>query len=149
MKPLLLFLSVFFMILTVQSQAKVITVDNRANSGADYTSLSEAVSAAFVGDTIQIHPSATSYGNTGNVNKRLIFVGLGHNSELSKDGEKAILGNINFTGNSANSIVTGLVFNAVTVSGPIDVSNIKIINNSYVKIKRKNMERNAYEQETK
>jgi len=135
MKPLLLILSFFLLTLTVQSQ-KVITVDNRANSGADYTSLSEAVTNAFVGDTIQIHPSATAYGNTGNVNKRLHFVGLGHNPALSKYGEKAIVGGITFNGNCANSSVTGLQFSTITVSGPIDISGIRIINNriiSYVR----------------
>lgn len=128
MKKLLLILGVFLLTITVQSQ-KVITVDNRANSGADYTSLSEAVTNAFVGDTIQIHPSATSYGNTGYVNKRLHFVGLGHNPAISKYGERAVVGNITFNGNCANSSVTGLEVTTINVSTPIDVSGIKVINN--------------------
>lgn len=131
MKKLLLILGVFLMTITVQSQ-KVITVDNRANSGADYTSLSEAVTNAFVGDTIQIHPSATSYGNTGNVNKRLHFVGLGHNPAISKYGERATVGHISFTGNCANSSVTGLQVSIIGVSSPTDISGIKIINNRII-----------------
>jgi len=128
MRTLLLFLSIFLMTLTVQSQAKVITVDNRANSGADYTSLSEAVGAAMLGDTIQIHPSATGYGNA-TITKTLHLVGLGHNPALSKYGERAAVGTISLSGNCANSSIRGLQVNAVTTSSPINVSDIKIINN--------------------
>ena len=63
--------------LTLLSQPKVITVDNRPNTGPDvvnvhYSSLSDAVSAAIQGDTIQIHPSSSGYGGTGNIRKHSI-----------------------------------------------------------------------------
>lgn len=122
------------MTFTVQSQSKVITVDNRANSGADYTSLSAAVTNAMLGDTIQIHPSATAYGNA-TINKTLHLVGLGHNPALSKYGEKASVGNIYFSGNCANSSVRGLQVGAITTTSPSNVTDIIIANNrilSYV-----------------
>ena len=113
--------------LAIQAQ-KVITVDNRPNTGADYTSLSSAISAAIVGDTIQIHPSATSYGNI-TFNKRLVLVGLSHNPANSKVGERAYLGNITLQGNAANTLITGLEINLILTSVITDVSNVRIINN--------------------
>ena len=127
MKTLSFFSICLLLPLTIYAQ-RVWTVDNRPNTGADFTSLSAAASAATVGDTIQIHPSATSYGNV-TINKRLILVGLSHNPLNSKSGEKAIIGNITFTGNSANSLITGLQFSIVNTSGPTDLTGIKIVNN--------------------
>ena len=51
MKTLTIFLGLFLMTLTVQSQT-VITVDNRANTGADYTDLATAVANASFNDII-------------------------------------------------------------------------------------------------
>lgn len=113
---------------TLLGQPKVITVDNRPNTGANYTSLASAVSAATVGDTIYIHPSATSYGNVI-INIPLILVGLSHNPLNSKSGEKATVGNITFGGASANSLVTGLQLNLVNVTTQTNVSGIRIVNN--------------------
>jgi len=129
MKTITLILGLILFSLNTQAQ-KVITVDNRANTGADYSSLQDAVAAAFVGDTIQIHPSASAYGNVNTGGKRLIFVGLSHNPANSKVNEKAKVGSITFTGNSANSLVTGLEVNIINTSTPTDVTGIKIINNS-------------------
>ncbi|NNL15422.1 MAG: hypothetical protein HKO81_02120 [Flavobacteriaceae bacterium] len=135
MKTLLLLLSIIFMTFTVQSQPKVITVDNRANSGADYTDLSVAVTSATVGDTIQIHPSATAYGNIS-VNKTLHLVGLGHNPAISKFGEVANVGNITLSGDCDNTTISGLSVNQIKTSNPvIDITDILIKNNkinSYV-----------------
>lgn len=128
MKTIIIFMGLFFWTLTSQSQ-NVITVDNRPNTGADYSSLSDAVTNAIVGDTIQIHPSSTTYGSTGNVNKRLVFVGMGHNPANSMISERARISTITFTGNSANSLVTGLEISSVTITSPIDVTGIRIINN--------------------
>ena len=132
MKQILLILSAFLMTLTVQSQAKVITVDNRANSGADYTSLSEAVNASMLGDTIQIHPSATTYGNA-TITKTLHLVGLGHNPALSKYGERADVGNITLTGNCANTSIRGLDVNVVTTSNPATAITDIIIKNNIIR----------------
>ncbi|HKK12036.1 MAG TPA: hypothetical protein VJ945_04355 [Flavobacteriaceae bacterium] len=127
MKTLSIFLSCLLLPLAIQAQ-KVITVDNRPNTGADYTSLSSAVGAATVGDTIQIHPSATSYGNIS-FNKRLILVGLSHNPANSKVGERAYLGTITLQGSAANTLITGLELNIVNTSAVTDISNVRIVNN--------------------
>ncbi|HMC01929.1 MAG TPA: hypothetical protein VKN14_12910, partial [Flavobacteriaceae bacterium] len=97
-------------------------------SGADYTSLSDAVSAAIPGDTLHIHPSGTSYGGL-TTTKRLIIVGLSHNPANAKVNEKAIVGNVTFQGNSANSLITGMQFTNISSSNVTDCNNIRVVNN--------------------
>lgn len=128
MKTLTIIFACLFSTFTLFAQPKVITVDNRLNTGADFTSLSSAVASASVGDTIQIHPSATSYGNV-TIPIRLILVGLSHNPANSKDGEKAIVGNITFSGSAANSLVTGLQINLINTTTASNITGIKIVNN--------------------
>lgn len=127
MKTLTIFLGLFLMTLTVQSQT-VITVDNRANTGADYTSLDTAVANASFNDIIQIHPSAVAYGNV-TITIPLTLVGLSHNPANSKSGEKAIVGTIFFQSSSAGSLVTGLDVFRISTSSITDVTGIKIVNN--------------------
>ncbi|RIA08958.1 hypothetical protein OE09_0783 [Flavobacteriaceae bacterium MAR_2010_72] len=112
---------------TLQAQ-KVITVDNRENAGADYSSFSDAVDNATVGDTIQIHPSATGYGNK-TINLRLVIVGMGHDPSTSKINETASVGNITFGGASANSLITGLTIGNISIAAGSDADNIQVINN--------------------
>ena len=128
MKTFTILLGLFLMSLTVQSQPKVITIDNRANSGADYTTLPAAITASIPGDTLHIHPSATSYGVL-TTTKRLIIVGLSHNEDNSNNNQKAIVGNVTFQGNSANSLITGMQYNQISTNVITDCSNIRIINN--------------------
>lgn len=128
MKTITIIAGLFLICLNVHAQ-KVITVDNRPNTGADYSSLSTAVANALVGDTIQIHPSATPYGNFNVGGKRLILVGLSHNPANSMITERARVGNITFNGNSANSLVTGLEVNSINTTSPTDITGIRIINN--------------------
>lgn len=132
MKTFSIFLSCLLLPLAIQAQ-KVITVDNRPNTSPDvpnvhYASLSDAIGVAIVGDTIQIHPSATSYGNA-TFNKRLILIGLSHNPANSKVGERAYLGNITLQGNAANTLITGLEISLINTSAVTDVSNVHIVNN--------------------
>ena len=132
MKTLSIFSICLLLPLTIQAQ-KVITVDNRPNTSPDvpnihYASLSDAIGVAIVGDTIQIHPSATSYGSV-TFNKRLILIGLSHNPDNSKVGERAYLGNITLQGNATNTLITGLEINLINTSSVTDVSNVHIVNN--------------------
>jgi len=113
---------------TLLAQPKVITVDNRANSGADYTSLSDAVTAAIPGDTLHILPSGTTYGNL-TTTKRLIIVGMGHDPANAKNNQEATVGNVTFQGNSANSLMTGLKFSNISTNTVADCSGIRIVNN--------------------
>ncbi|HMB99533.1 MAG TPA: hypothetical protein VKN14_00695, partial [Flavobacteriaceae bacterium] len=133
MKTLTIFFAGLLLPLTLLAQPKVITVDNRANSGADYTSLSDAISAAIPGDTLHILPSGSSYGNL-TTTKRLIIIGLSHNPANAKNNETANVGNVTFQGNAANSLITGLVTSSIGTSSISDCSNIRIINNKATNI---------------
>jgi len=87
------YLHLLLAVLFVQAQAQTtISVDNSPGSGADYANVADAINAATTGDTIFIHPSATSYGNVS-VTKKLHFVSLGHSPQYTQ-GMAAQLGNI-------------------------------------------------------
>jgi hypothetical protein len=106
------------------------TVDNRDQSGAQFTNLQTAIDAAGVGDIIQVHPSPNSYGSV-TVGKKLTLMGLGHNP-ANANGEVATLANITFINNSANSEIKGLSFNSVNCGSSTtspNHDNIHIINN--------------------
>lgn len=70
------FLTLLLLAPTFTALATVLTVDNRANSTAQYASISSAISAASNGDTIMVQPSPTSYGDF-TVNKEVHIVGPG------------------------------------------------------------------------
>lgn len=57
--------------------AKILTVNNSATSGGQYTDLQTACDAAAVGDTIYVHGSPDSYGNVS-IKKRLVLIGAGY-----------------------------------------------------------------------
>ncbi|MCF6296135.1 MAG: hypothetical protein L3J25_10670 [Flavobacteriaceae bacterium] len=105
------------------------TVDNRSESGAMYTSVNAAITAAVVGDTIYIHPSPTSYGSV-TVNKTLTLIGLGHNP-ANTNGLRAVLSAITFSNSCFNSVIKGLETHNIAVTGqvPTNADGVKIINN--------------------
>lgn len=105
------------------------TVDNRSQSGALFTDLQDAIDAATAGDIIQIHPSATTYGNAA-IGKRLNVVALGHDPITNDQGLTAIISNILFSGTAANSEIRGLTINAIVLSGTANnLDDIHIIHN--------------------
>ena len=122
----------FFLIALLSSNLfsqNVITVDNRPNTGANYTMINDAIAAATAGDIIQIHPSPISYNNI-TLDRQLSLVGLGHNPENSGDGERAIVGSISITGDAGGSIITGLEINFIAAGGVItNCNSISVINN--------------------
>jgi hypothetical protein len=67
-------------IISVNTSAKIWRVNNNAGVAADFTTFNAAVISASVlaGDTIHIEPSATSYGGTGTLAKRLVIIGVGY-----------------------------------------------------------------------
>ncbi len=106
------------------------TVDNRDQSGAQYTDLQTAINAASAGDIIQLHPSPNTYGSI-TIDKMLTIIGLGHNPANS-NGEVATILNITFINNSASSEIKGLTFNSIncglSTTSP-NQDNMHIINN--------------------
>ena len=71
--------------------AATITVDNKVNSGAMYTSLSDAIAAAESGDTILVAGSPTNYGSI-TINKELILIGNGYAVDNPIDNPTQITG---------------------------------------------------------
>lgn len=112
------------------------TVDNRDQSGGQFTSLQAAVDAANPGDIIHVLPSPNSYGSI-DVTKTLTIMGLGHNP-ANTNGEVATISIISLEGNSAGTEIKGLVIlriSAGTTSNSVNLDDMHIINNritSYV-----------------
>jgi hypothetical protein len=107
----------------------VLTVDNRDQSGGQFTSVQAAIDAASANDIIQILPSPTSYGNF-TINKKLTLVGLGHNP-VNVGGEVATMSLIRFINNSAGSELKGLVISNISIGTSTtspNQSNISIRN---------------------
>lgn len=130
MKTLITLFCIGLVSFTMHSQVKARTVDNNANSGAMYTgasALQNAITASTPGDTLLIHPSATSYGvlTTG---KRLIIVGLGHNPANSNINQKVMVSTVTFQTNAANSLLTGIDYSTITTSSAT-CTGIRILNN--------------------
>lgn len=123
-------ITLVFCLFTLFIKAQTVyTVDNRVPSGAQYQDLQTAIDAAASGDIIHILPSPTTYGSV-TINKQLKLIGLGHDPLINSDGYTAKLSTINFTGNSANSTITGLDIYSIYKSNPINhIENIHIVNN--------------------
>jgi hypothetical protein len=61
------------------SYADVFTVSNNSDSPGEYTDIQSAIDAAGPYDTIYVHGSSTTYGNT-TINKPLVLIGSGYHS---------------------------------------------------------------------
>ncbi|MBT8272253.1 MAG: hypothetical protein KJO77_00515, partial [Bacteroidia bacterium] len=123
---LLLFCAQFIVAQTVR------TVDNRPQSGAQYTTVAAAIAASIPGDIIYIHPSTSSYGNF-TIDKTLTLIGSGHDPS-NFGGIRSTIGTVTLAG-TGNPDVSGTVFTGLNI-GHITANsfgsqsdNIHIINN--------------------
>ena len=97
------------------AQATILRVSNESNSGAPYTTIPAAISAATEGDTIMVDGSKTKYssGATIEVNKKLVLMGPGYwrseNGIIQEGANDATIGNIRFSADG--STIVGLVLN--------------------------------------
>lgn len=117
----LLFLSAMCMAIT--AQATVLRVSNRTNSGAPYSTISDAIKAAEAGDTIMVDGSNTSYGDI-TLTQRVVLIGPGYllneNGVIAEGSPSAMLGTVasNYT-QAAGSILMGLdIKDIVTLAQP-------------------------------
>ena len=124
-------ITILFGLLSLFSFSQTVhTVDNRDQSGGQFTDLQAAVDAASPGDIIQVLPSPDSYGSI-DVTETLTIMGLGHNP-ANTNGEVAKIQNIRLKGNSAGSEIKGLqisTINAGTASNSVNLDDMHIINN--------------------
>jgi hypothetical protein len=114
-------------------RANILTVSNNTTYPGQYNSIQTAVDAATAGDTIYIYPSGSPYGETVNINKRLVLIGSGANPQRPSVPTSFITG-FNFTSSAASgSVLTGMHIYTTILSGsdanPVDnlvVSDCKI-----------------------
>ena len=114
------------------AQATILRVSNVVNSGAPYTSISDALSAAAEGDTIMLDGSKTTYSiNTGStIDKKVVLMGPGYwrteNGIIQEGANPATIGNIKFRANGCT--ITDLVVNGNVdiVAGHITITRCRI-----------------------
>lgn len=94
----------FIAILGVTSiaNAATITVDNKTNAVAMYTSLQDAVDAASAGDVILVAGSPTLYGDV-TIDKQLSVIGAGYQYVSVQQGYYSRVGNITLTTGTSTS----------------------------------------------
>lgn len=111
------------MCLAMTAQATVLRVSNRTNSGAPYSSISDAISAAEEGDTIMVDGSNTTYGNI-TITKRVVLIGPGYllsdNGVIAEGSPSAKLVTVASNYNqAAGSIIMGFdISSSVTLAQP-------------------------------
>lgn len=114
-----LILAILFNFLFVGiSSAKIIRVNNNGIP-ADYTSFSDAQSAAVNGDTIHLEPSGVSYG-TLYITKQLIIIGNGYflneNMDLQHNTSPSIVGNILLYATGSGTSLIGITIKDASVT---------------------------------
>lgn len=100
-----------------------------------YSTLQAASNVAISGDTIQVQPSPTAYGNV-TINKPLVLVGIGFNvvkdiAFESKLGVITLTNNVDNTTQSSGTIIKGLRFTNLLTSlngASFTLQNITVFN---------------------
>ena len=105
--------------------AAVFVVDNIPGNGAQYTTVTAAISAASAGDTIMIQPSPISYGSF-TLSKHLVFIGPGHFAGTNNASFNTII----LANGSSNTVLTGLKIERVEGANSAVVHNISIVRNT-------------------
>ena len=113
------------------AQGNIISVNNNAAAGADYTSLQTAIDSADAGDIIYLYPSPTSYGSVS-IAKPLTLYGPGfdlqQNPSLSVQSTfgNAIISNIILSSGADGGLIQGCQISQITASS---VNNYQVYRN--------------------
>ena len=108
-------------LITSAAQATILRVSNVANSGAPYTDIPAAISAATEGDTIMVDGSITKYSSSTTlvINKKVVLMGPGYwrteNGIIQEGANNATIYNIRFS--AEGSTIVGFV-----IDGTVSVS---------------------------
>jgi len=128
MKKTILFMA--FAAVCGVGQAKILRVNNTTGSGAPYTTINDALTAAEVGDTIMMDGSNDSYGNI-TINKKVVLMGPGYwrsENGVSGLGESdATLGTITINAAAQGTVLRGLNMEFIK----INASNV-VVNRCHV-----------------
>jgi hypothetical protein len=122
-----LFLSLSLALVFGFASAKTITVDNKSTI-ANYQNLQTAIDAAFVGDTILVHASSTSYGNA-TLTKRVHLIGEGYLFSADAKAKPTIIGVCYIDSTAGGDAVSGLSvqgFDINYISGASTTLNKKV-----------------------
>lgn len=102
----------------------IITVDNNASGGGQFTDVPSAISASSQGDTIYLAGSSTSYG-TFTLDRKLTIIGAGYNPP-TQFNLPSTASNITLGIGSDGSKIMGITVNSVNSSGSTNTNNITI-----------------------
>ena len=113
-----------FLLATTLTVAQT-TVNNNANTSADFSDLQAAIDAATNGDIIYVQQSATSYGAI-TINKSLTIIGRSH----SDSGYKTKVDGVTFDAGSSNTTLKGLKTDAIGETGSgATITDLKFFDN--------------------
>ena len=113
MKKAILFMA--FAAVCGVGQAKILRVNNTTGSGAPYSKISDALTAASAGDTIMVDGSRTSYENVG-IGKKVVLMGPGYwRSENGITGQGTI-GTLTINSTGQGTIVQGLAIGYININ---------------------------------
>lgn len=113
------------LLISVISNATVLTVSNAVTSPGQYTTIAAAMTAASNNDTIYIHGTNVNYGSF-TVTKALTFIGPGHNPQ-NQGLNNAFINDITLSTGSSNSRIIGLRINNIYTNA--NTSGITIARN--------------------
>ena len=145
-----------FLVSTVLQAQTTLIVDHNLNAPTGphiYSTLQAAADAANSGDTIQVQPSPTAYGNV-TINKPLVLVGIGFN--VVKDIPfESVIGRITLSNNTDNTtqasgtVIKGLrittgIYTALT-GAAFTLSDITLYNNILAYVYNTNMNLDNWE----
>ena len=71
----------FLFVLALPSYSRILTVSNRPDSPGQYTSMTAAMGAVLLDDTILVHGSPINYGTFLLTHDNLVIIGTGHNPD--------------------------------------------------------------------
>ncbi|WP_422105619.1 hypothetical protein [Winogradskyella sp.] len=120
----------FLVVFALKSEAQAVhIVDNNQGSGAEYTSVQDAVDAANPNDIIYIQPSPNNYGDI-QMTKPLKIYGIGHIPQLNA-GQTAVVNNILFRyANASGSKISGLRISGIYLDNTTYTNNDVVITNN-------------------
>ena len=108
------------------AQAKILRVNNTTGSGAPYTTIDDALTAANEGDTIMVDGSRTAYGNL-KIEKKVVLMGPGfwrsENGITSQGESDATFGTMTINSTGLGTIVRGLTIGYININADNVVIN--------------------------
>lgn len=117
--------AILFLSTATTAFSTIHTVDNKANSSADFANLQTAIDAASSGDTLYVEGSPNMYGSVV-ITKKLAIIGAGYRSSNTQLGFATVIGPIQYdegedefgnpVSDPSGSYLTGInLWNAITI----------------------------------